>query len=132
MFLTEFSLSHVQILCLNTLSPPPPPISHISSLRGKRYLTSVSNACEAAAISLFWAPKDFNELPEVRLEFPFKLIGISTVPFLTGQSWLVLKSWYTGEGLEQRFRLSFADGLSVSAILCYECSVHAVLQSPRT
>ena len=43
---------------------------------------------------LFWAP---NELPEVHFEFPFNLIGKSTMAFLTaGQSWRVLKFWYTG------------------------------------
>ena len=48
------------------------------------------------------APNGFDELMELRLEFPFNLIG---------QSWRVLKSWYTGGGLEQGFRRCFADGL---------------------
>ena len=43
----------------------------------------------------------FNELLELRLEFPFNLIS---------QSWRVLKSWYTGGGPEQGFRRCFADG----------------------
>ena len=30
-----------------------------------RNLTSVSNVCEAASISLFWVPNGLNELPEV-------------------------------------------------------------------
>ena len=46
-----------------------------------------------APISLISAPNGLNELPEVRLEFPFKLIGKG---FLRGQSWRVLKSWYKG------------------------------------
>ena len=37
--------------------------------------------------------------------------------FLTGQSWHVLKSWYTGGGLEQEFRHRFADGLNKSLVL---------------
>ena len=51
-------------------------------------------------MSLFRAPNGLNELPEERSEFLFILIGKSTVAFLTGQSWRVLKSWYTG-GPEQ-------------------------------
>ena len=115
MFLTEFSLSHVQILCLNTLFPPP--ISHILSLRRRRYLIPVSNVCEAAPIPLSRAPSGFNKLPEVRFEFPFNLICISTMPFLTGQSWNVLKSsGNTGEAPEQRFRICFADGFKQSLV----------------
>ena len=41
-------------------------------------------------------PNGLNELPEMRSEFPFKLIGKWTMAFLTGQSWCLLKSWYTG------------------------------------
>ena len=82
-------------------------------LRHRRNLTSVSNVCEAAPISLFWAPNGLNELPE----FPFNLIGKSTMAFLTGQSWRVLKSWYTCGGLEQGFRCCFADGLKQSLTL---------------
>ena len=37
-------------------------------------------------------------------EFPFNLIGKLTVTFSTGQSWCVLKSWYTGGGQEQIFQ----------------------------
>ena len=48
---------------------------------------------------------------EVRFEFSFILIGKSTMTFSTGQSWRVLKSWYTGDGPEQGFRRCFADGL---------------------
>ena len=43
------------------------------------------------------------ELQEVHFEFPFILIGKSTMAFLTGQSWHVLKSQYTGGGPEQGF-----------------------------
>ena len=68
-------------------------------------------------ISLFWAPNGLNELPEVRFELPFILIGKSTMALLTGQSWRILKSWYTGGGLKQGFRRCFADGLNQSLVL---------------
>ena len=63
------------------------------SLRRICNLTLVSNVCEAAPISLFWAPKGLLDLPEMRFEFSFNLIGKSTMAFLTSQSWRVLKSW---------------------------------------
>ena len=34
-----------------------------------------NNVCEAASRSLFWTTNGLNELPEVRFEFPFNLIG---------------------------------------------------------
>ena len=37
-------------------------------------------------------------------EFSFNLIGKLTVAFSTGQSWCVLKSWYTGGCQEQEFQ----------------------------
>ena len=49
-------------------------------------LTPVSNVCKAALISLFWALKGLNELPEIRLKFLFSLIAKSTIDFSTGQS----------------------------------------------
>ena len=73
------------------------------SLRRRRNVTSVSNVCEAAPRSLFWAPNGHGELPEVRFEFPFVWIGKSTMAFLKGQSWRVLKPWYTGGGPDQGF-----------------------------
>ena len=81
------------------------------SLRRRRNLTLVSNVCEAAPISLFWAPNGVNELPEVRFEFPSMLIGIMIMTYLNGQSRRVIKSWYIGGGQEQRFRRCFAEGL---------------------
>jgi len=36
--------------------------------------------------------------------------------FLTGQSWRVLKSWYTCGGTEQGFRRCFAEGLDESLV----------------
>ena len=48
----------------------------------------------------------------MRFEFPFNLIGKSTVAFLTGQSWRALKSWFTGLGLKQRYQRCFAGELN--------------------
>ena len=79
-------------------------------------LTSVSNVCEAAARSLFLVPNGLKELPEVHFECPFILIGESTMSLLTGQSWRVLKSWYTGGGPEQGFLCCFADRLNYSLV----------------
>ena len=86
------------------------------SLRGRRNFTLVSNVCETAPISLFWALNGLNELPEVRFEFLFNLIGKSTMALISGQSWRVLKSWYTSWGPEQGFRRCFADGLNQSLV----------------
>ena len=61
-----------------------PRLSWIPSLRRRRNLTPVSYVCKAALKSLFWAPNGLNELPEVRLEFAFNLIGKSRMAFLTG------------------------------------------------
>ena len=44
-----------------------------------------------------------NELLEGHFEFPFILIGKSTMAFLTGQSWHVLKSWYTAGSPNKSF-----------------------------
>ena len=53
-----------------------------SSLRRRRNVTPVSNVYEAALISLFWPPTGLNELLEMRFEFPFNLIGKSTMVLL--------------------------------------------------
>ena len=45
-----------------------------SSLRADDNYT-LHSVCEAAQRSLSWAPNGLNELPEVRFEFPFHLIG---------------------------------------------------------
>ena len=59
------------------------------------YLTSVSNALRNSTDNRVLGPQRFNDLPEMRFEFLFTLIGKSTMDFLTGQSRRVLKSWYT-------------------------------------
>ena len=46
----------------------------------------------------------------MRFEFPFNLIGKSTIAFLAGQSRCVLKPWYTS-GPEQGLWHCLADGL---------------------
>ena len=68
------------------------------SLRRRRNLTPCSKVYKASPKSLFWTPNglpEITELPEMRFEFAFYLIEF----FLTGQSWRVFKSWYTGGGL---------------------------------
>ena len=48
----------------------------------------------------------------MRFEFPFILIDKLTTAFLTGQSWRVLKSWYTDGGQEQGFQRCLAKGFN--------------------
>ena len=81
-------------------------------LRLSHNLTLVSNICEAVLRSLLWAPNKLKKLPEVGFQFPFNLIGKSTMAFLIGQSWCVVKSWYTGRCPDQGSRHYFADRLS--------------------
>ena len=57
----------------------------------------MNNVCEEEPISMFWAPDGLNEQ---RFEFPFILIGKSTKELLIGQSWRIVKPWYTGGGPE--------------------------------
>ena len=60
----------------------------------------MNNVCEEEPISMFWTPDGLNELKEQRFEFPFILIGKWTMELLIGQSWRVVKPWYTGGGPE--------------------------------
>jgi len=60
---------------------------------------------------LFWALNGLNELLEMLFEFLFNLIGKLTMALLTGQSWYILKSCYTGGSPEQEFQHCFVDGL---------------------
>ena len=91
-------------------------MNSLDSLHCRRPLNSVSNVYRTAPTFFFWAPNGLNELPEVRFVYPFILIGELTMAFLTGQSWHILKSWYTGAGPEQEFRCCFADGLNQSSV----------------
>ena len=52
----------------------------------------------------------------MRHEFPFILIGKSTIAFFTGQSRSVIKSCYTGGGPEQGFWCCFTDELNQSLV----------------
>ena len=63
--------------------------------------TLASDVCKETLRSLFCTLKE-----------SITLIGKSIRSFLTGQSWNVLKSWYTGGYLEQGFRHCFARGLT--------------------
>ena len=59
-------------------------------------LVSTCNICISVLVSLFGTPNSLNKLPEMLFVFPFNPTGKSTMAFLTGQSWYILKSWYTG------------------------------------
>lgn len=63
--------------------------------------TLASDVCKETLRSLFCTLKE-----------SITLIGKSIRSFLTGQSWNVLKSWYTGGYLEQGFWHCFARGLT--------------------
>ena len=91
-------------LCNNKISS-----MQIGILHRRCNITVISNVYKAESRSLFWATNGLNKLPKVRFEFPFNLIGKSTMAFLTGQSWHILKSWYTGWDPEQRFWHCFID-----------------------
>ena len=85
---------------LKTWGVDSPEITQLScsqtSLHCRSNLIPISNICEAVPKSLFRAPNRLNELPQMSFEFPFILIGKSTMAFLIQQSRHVLKSWYTG------------------------------------
>ena len=99
-----------------------------TSLCRRCNLTLKSNLYEAALISMFWAPNEVNELLQERFEFPFILKGKSTMAFLTGQTWCVLKYWFTSGSLEQGFRHCFADGLNQSLV---SCATQAILEQDQ-
>ena len=88
----------------------------MTSLRRRRYLTSVSDVCEVAPRSLFWTPNGLKEIQQVRFEFSLIMTAKWTMAFLTGQTWRVLKSWYTGGDPEQEFLNCFADGLNQTLV----------------
>ena len=75
------------------------------TVRREHNLALLSNVCEAAPISLFWAPNGVNELPEMRFAFPLVLTGQGAMAFLTGQSWRV----HNYVGPEHGFRCFIAD-----------------------
>ena len=71
------------------------------TMRRRHILTPVSDVCEAASISLFWAPRWLNQLPEVR--------------FANHDAYSNC-CWYTGGDPEQEFRRCFADRLNQSLL----------------
>ena len=75
----------------------------------------------------FWASNGHNKfIPEMHSEFLFLLIGKSTMAFLTGQSWRLLKSWYVCGDPEEGFWHCFADGPNKSVV---SSVVQATLQT---
>ena len=88
------------------------------SLRRRRKLTSVFNICKAAPRSLFWVLNGLDEVPKVRFEFPFIVFGKSTMAFLTGQSWRILKFWYTGGAQNKDIGAISQTGFTKSLVPC--------------
>ena len=86
------------------------------SLCGRVNLTSVGIICEAVLRSVFCAPKDSMNYWKCLSNFLPCWLANQQWLFLTGQSWHVLKSWYTGGNPEQEFWHCFADGLNQSLI----------------
>ena len=76
----------------------------------RRHNQTPSNIFSAAVtISLFWAPKEPSELPEMRSKFPSTWLANWQRLFLTDQSQRILKSWYTGRYLILQFTSSKGD-----------------------
>ena len=105
--LLRVSIKHAQVVCIRTTGM----VCHLHmvSLLCRFNLTLVSNT-NIHVLGL----NGLNELPGALFEFHFILIGKMTVAFSTGQSWHVLKSWYTGGGSERGFWCCLADGLNQS------------------
>ena len=65
----------------------------------------------ASPISLFWAAHGLNELLEMRFEFPFNLIGKSTMVFLkrwfTGRTQILVHRWGRRSRISALFRRNF-------------------------
>ena len=87
-------------------------VSALPSLHCRCNLNPVSNVCKAVVISLFSALNGLNKLLEMHFKFLFNLINKLTMVLLTGQSWCILKSWYTGGSPEHEFLHCFADRLN--------------------
>ena len=83
------------------------------SISGSEQITAITfvrlgNICKAAPIFLFWVPNYWKWFSK----FPSSLITKLTMAFLTGQSWHILKSWYTGRDPEQGFQHCLTEGLN--------------------
>ena len=90
-------------------------------MRHRCNLTPVHNVYKVVTINSFSAPNRLNKLLEMHFKFPFNLIGKFTLggAFLTEQSWLLLKSWYTIGGPDKGFLHCFADRLNQNfSFLC--------------
>ena len=85
-------------------------VMHASSLHRRRNLTTrLVTSAKQRHCPCSEPQTDSANYPEERFEFPFNLISKSTMAFLTGQSWRLLKSWYTGGDPEQGFWRCFAE-----------------------
>ena len=85
-----------------------------SSLLRRRYLIPVSKVCEAAPISLFWLPSGLNELPEMRVDFPW-LANLQSLFFKLANHGAYLNSgtyrWGPRTTPERESRRCFGNGL---------------------
>ena len=79
--------------------------------RRRGNVTSVSNVCGATRFSCSGSLKDSMNYRKCVSNFPFNLIGKSSIPLITGQSWRGFESWYTG-GSKTTIRCCFADRLN--------------------
>ena len=84
------------------------------SLRADDKNTLISTVCEAAQRNLFWTTN--GSAFRISLQPDWRSRQTKQRPFLTGQSWRVLKSGYTAGSLEKGFRRCFADGVNQGLI----------------
>ena len=76
--------------------------------------SNLSNVCEAAVMSIFWAPTDSTHYSKCVLNFPLTWLANWRWRFEQGKQKMVhtcLLHWCTGEGSEPGFWHHFADGL---------------------
>ena len=93
-------------------------VTCVSGVIYPRLVTSAKQHRDLHRNSCSMPPTDSTNYRKSILNFLFILIDRTTMAFLTGQSWRVLKSWYTGETPEQGFWCCFADGLNQSLVSC--------------
>ena len=81
-------------------------------LRRRHNQTPSTIFSTAVTMSLFWAPKELSELPEMRFKVPFNLIGKLTTAFLTGQSQRIPSSETQGQIMEPRESLNGRENMA--------------------
>ena len=81
-------------------------------LRRRHNQTPSTIFSTAVTMSLFWAPKELSELPEMSFKVPFNLIGKLTTAFLTGQSQRIPSSETQGQIMEPRESLNGRENMA--------------------